>query len=368
MKIHPILLSTCISTSLWSQSPIGWASVTGEGRTGTTGGAGGQTVTVTTEAAFAQAAANTAPLIIRIQGTIVLANEIRPASHKTIEGAGPGARLEGSLTITGSSSARLQNVIVRNLIIRKTGGTGEDAISIRRAHHVWVDHCDLADSPDGLLDVTNGSDFITLSWNKISYASSTAAHRFAMLFGNSDGAGDEDSTKLKITLHHNWFAQNVIERMPRIRFGQIHIFNNYYNSPGNNYCVGAGYQAQALVQNNHFDGSNDPHIFYSAEPTARIATAYNGNANGNCYSGVSNTTAKETGQGTVFTPPYAFTAEPCASVRGSVTAAAGPQFGATPIRLPGLKFGIRLPNNRVRDFNGRKLRAYRKAISPVPGF
>ena len=27
------------------------------------------------------------------------------------------------------------------------------------------------------------------------------------------------------------------ERMPSIRFGTVHIYNNYYSSAGNNYCV-----------------------------------------------------------------------------------------------------------------------------------
>jgi len=30
-----------------------------------------------------------------------------------------------------------------------------------------------------------------------------------------------------VTFHHNRFS-NVTERAPRVRFGRVHVFNNYY--------------------------------------------------------------------------------------------------------------------------------------------
>ena len=107
------------------------------------------------------------------------------------------------------------NVIVRNLTFLDTadcfpewspddGPVGNwnsayDSISIRNATHVWIDHNRFADlrvrdatQPaffgrryqvhDGLVDITNESDYVTVSWNQF------ADHDKAMLIGNSDGA------------------------------------------------------------------------------------------------------------------------------------------------------------------------------------
>ena len=54
-------------------------------------------------------------------------------------------------------------------------------------------------------------------------------------------------------MHHNWWGEGVDQRMPRVRFGQVHVVNNYYNSSGNSYCVGAGFESDLLVENNVFE-------------------------------------------------------------------------------------------------------------------
>ena len=64
--------------------------------------------------------------------------------------------------------------------------------------------------------------------------------------------------KLSVTFHHNWWAQNVNQRMPRTRFGDIHVFNNLYTSTGNSYCTNAGIQTHLLVENNVYIGVNNP--------------------------------------------------------------------------------------------------------------
>ena len=46
-----------------------------------------------------------------------------------------------------------------------------------------------------------------------------------------------------VTWHHNWWSSNVHERMPRVRFGDVHVFDNYYSSSGNNYCIRAGFHS-----------------------------------------------------------------------------------------------------------------------------
>lgn len=54
---------------------------------GTTGGAKGSTVTVTTVAALIEAAKRTEPLTIIVSGKLTGSDKVRPASDKTIIGA-----------------------------------------------------------------------------------------------------------------------------------------------------------------------------------------------------------------------------------------------------------------------------------------
>ena len=73
---------------------------------------------------------------------------------------------------------------------------------------------------DGAVDITNASDLATVSWNRFD------EHDKVMLIGSSDGA-TADIGKLRVTVHHNVFDSNV-QRTPRVRFGQVHVYNNYY--------------------------------------------------------------------------------------------------------------------------------------------
>ncbi|HTU67932.1 MAG TPA: hypothetical protein VMF52_18430 [Steroidobacteraceae bacterium] len=173
------------------------------------------------------------------------------------------------------------NVIVRNLAFEDAadcfpewspddGPTGNwnsqyDAISVRNATHVWIDHNRFADvrtrdetQPvifnhklqvhDGLVDITNESDFVTVSWNHFT------AHDKTMLIGNSDGAV-ADRGKLRVTLHHNWF-DGVGQRAPRVRYGQVHVYDNLYRADLNtNYhsSWGVGIESRIYAENNWFD-------------------------------------------------------------------------------------------------------------------
>jgi pectate lyase len=298
-----------------AQSLVGWATVDGN----TTGGAGGTTVTVTNGTDLVNNAKSANPMIIRISGKIT-ASRVNVAANKTIEGAAQGATLDGTFCMNGKADARLKNIIIRNLVIANETGSEPDVISMQNADHIWVDHCDISDrrsTLDGLCDMTHAVDNVTISWTKFSYPSGSPEHRFCMLISASDESGDEDRGKLRITLHHNWWAQNVHERMPRMRFGKVHTFNNYFSSSGNNYCIGAGVEAQVRVESNCFEGVKDSHIFYSGEATAIIYA----NAD-NQY--ISTTGAKDAGHGTCFTPPYQYSLDAGNTVKSTVMAGAGP--------------------------------------------
>jgi pectate lyase len=77
------------------------------------------------------------------------------------------------LTGGGFRVKEASNVILRNLKL-KDPPEGKDLIEIQYSSQVWVDHCDLSaegitgdkDYYDGLLDITHGSDLVTVSWVK----------------------------------------------------------------------------------------------------------------------------------------------------------------------------------------------------------
>ncbi|HTB72198.1 MAG TPA: hypothetical protein VK762_03085 [Polyangiaceae bacterium] len=312
-----------------SSSPdplVGWATVAGMNVTTTTGGAGGSTVKVSTLSDLNSNAGGTTARIIQISGTI--AGDVTVGSNKTIVGM-CGAEVHGHIQMTGSA-----NVIVRNLTVVGYNCTdnpsdcsgGADAITVeRQAHHLWFDHDDISDGSDGNLDITHASDFITISWTKFHYsgrrtdpAGAAGGHQFSDLIGHSDSNASEDTGHLRVTFHHDWWADNVVERMPRVRFGQVHLFDNLYTASGNDYCVGVGVNADIRDENNVFVGVKNPIDSADYSNGASIIQS-----SGDLFQMTTGTT-QDIG-GTAFTPPYSYAPDPAAGVASAVQHGAGPQ-------------------------------------------
>lgn len=297
------------ASSAWAAAG-GFADVNGV----TTGGAAGPTVSVSSAADFINYATDaTAPYVIEVTGNLDV-GAVSIGSNKTIKGTGSGATLDGELYVNGKS-----NVIFQNLIITNDTGAGTgDGIRIVNSHHIWVDHCTFFDTDDGALDITNASDYVTVSWCKFYYTRDNG-HNFVNLIGSSDSATG-DRGKLHVTFHHNWWSTLAVERMPRVRFGQVHLYNNYFNSPGNNYCVRAALESQNLVENNYFDSVNDAWEYY----TASGQTPGLIEARGNVFV---NTAVPAGGSDNVFDPPYGYTLDAAADVKSIVMAGAGAGTG-----------------------------------------
>ncbi len=305
----------------------GWGSVSGDGVQTTTGGGDAAPVRATSASELSGYASDGMPRVIEIEGTINVPRlEIR--SNKTLVGVGADAQINGGLVIKGSLQSPVTNVIIRNLNINGASTGGEDAIQVQFAHHVWFDHCNIWDGPDGNLDMTHAVNWSTISWTIFRYTDAYRAtpgesgdHRFSNLIGHSDDNGGEDRGKLKITLHHNWWSDGVRERMPRVRFGEVHVFNNYYSSGVSNYCVGAGAEAHILLENNYFDGVRNPHRYINSGDanTAHITS------NGNEYSGASGDQVTG-GGGQAFTMPgYDVEMDPASEVKDLVRRCSGPR-------------------------------------------
>lgn len=319
---------------------VGWAAVSGDSIPTTTGGGTVAPQQATTLAKLQELVAGDTPRVVHVTGKLA-AGKITVGSNKTIIGL-CGAEVRGSVSLKGS-----KNVILRNLKFVGYGAgncaldpdfdssvgcsSGNDAVELQGANHVWVDHCDISNGTDGNLDVNNGSNYVTVSWTKFSYAARTdnqgndstgaAGHRFSSLIGGSDNK-TTDRGKLNITWHHNWWADSVVERQARVRFGKNHFFNNLWSSTASNYCVRAGKEASLHLENNVFSGVKDAHEFNSSSDKG---TAYI-SAVGNSYE--STTGVRETGgSGRSFTPSayYSYSATTASQVRAAVTAGAGPR-------------------------------------------
>lgn len=206
--------------------------------------------------------------------------KLNVGSNTTIVGL-PGSQAKiigGSLNLQN-----VDNVIIRNIEFQNTfdyfpqwdptdGDFGNwnsafDTISVKGSTHVWADHNTFNDigglddpnhkyygrkyqQHDGALDLTNATDMITVSYNYFH------DHDKTTLIGGSDSfAGD--AGKERITFHHNYY-RNVGQRAPRVRFGQVHVYNNYYEGSTSHpntpflYAIGVGFESQVYAQNNYF--------------------------------------------------------------------------------------------------------------------
>ncbi|HOJ93460.1 MAG TPA: pectate lyase [Dictyoglomaceae bacterium] len=222
----------------------------------TTGGMGGKVVSVTNIEDLKKYAQAQDPYIILVDGVIDTNKEstqVNVASNKTIIGVTPDASIVG----WGINLKKVDNVVIRNLTIKNIFESSKnDAITIETSSNIWIDHCTLSsdmvivperenekDKVDALCDIIKASSGITISWN---------------IFENSwkcTQVGSSDSSTVdvdaRVTYHHNIF-RNTNSRNPSIRFGVVHIFNNYYKNILL-YSIASRMGAKVIIENNYFE-------------------------------------------------------------------------------------------------------------------
>lgn len=310
-----------------AQCPLkGWASENG----GVTGGGTNTPTVVTTYSELKSALSNNAIKVIHISGQIIFPASgritINSQSGKSILGLAGARLISTDMTSSGSGIFVLKNssnFIIKNITFEGPGAydvDGNDNLTIDNSTNIWIDHCTFEDALDGNLDIKNASNYITITWTKFQYlkppipggSGGSNDHRFSNLFGSGDG-DTQDTGKLKITMQYCWWGEGVRERMPRVRYGQVHLVNNYFNSTVNNYCIYAGYKADLLIEGNYFEGVKNPIRLESGTFTG--VTAIN-----NTFSG---TTGTSVGSGTSFTPPYTLDIAPQNTVKTLVMNGAG---------------------------------------------
>jgi pectate lyase len=225
---------------------------------------------------------------------------LRVRSNKSILG-NSGATISGcGLNINGD-----RNVIIRNIRFQNWN---DDAINVQEsATNIWIDHNSFTNGNDGAVDIKRGSDFITVSWNRV------FGHDKSMLLGHSDDNASQDRGHLRVTYAYNWFDGSN-QRHPRVRFGNpVHVFNNYYVNNGG-YGVASTEEAGVLVEGNYFENVDDPYHLGEASSGPGTLVARNNHF-----------VNSPTGQagGSVRSIPYSYSVDAPSSVKGTVMAGAG---------------------------------------------
>jgi pectate lyase/pectin methylesterase-like acyl-CoA thioesterase len=220
---------------------------------------------------------------------------VRVPSNTTLLGLGSEAQVVGGMLLLDG----VDNVVVRNIHFADAydhfpawdpndNASGEwnadyDNLSLRGATHVWIDHNTFDDGTrpdaservllgrrmqrhDGLLDITRQSNHVTVSWNHF------RGHDKTSIVGGSD-AHTTDAGKLKVTFHHNLW-EHVRERAPRVRYGEVHLYNNLHVAgpeEGFAYSIGVGLQSRIFSERNAWEAP-------ASVPAARLVRLHKGTA------------------------------------------------------------------------------------------
>lgn len=293
-------------------APVGFAHVGAP----VTGGGGSESIRVRSVQELQAAAGTDEPRVLLLEGTFELRRQsVRVGSNKTLLGGGEGAVLLGGALYLRNAT----NVILRNLILRDSP---EDGISLSGARRVWVDHCTVMDCGDGLIDLTHGTDEVTISWCRFGYQNLKNSHRLASLLGASDRDRACEG-RLRVTYHHNWWDAGCLERMPSVRFGRVHVFNNYYRAPGNRYCIRSRLFAECRIEFNWFEDVRNPwELMVTTGDTGRIFAAGNVEVNTR-WENPGGNVRLVSGTDSVFAPPYPWQPDPPQWIPWLVTNHAG---------------------------------------------
>lgn len=318
--------------------PVGYGAAT-------TGGGSKTPVTVTTLAqAQAQIDAYTGGgLVLLYTGkfdystiTDVCAQWQKPAQTLEIKN-------KNDITILGSSDSTANfgihiagsatNVIVQNMTMGLLqGGTAADSISIEgmssgKPSNIWIDHntifasltmCSGAGdaSFDGGIDMKKGAHHITVSYNYV------YDYQKVALNGYSDS--DTLNAGSLTTYHHNRF-ENVKSRLPLLRFGKAHIYNNYF---GNVHTSGINVRmgGLALIEANYFENILDPVTSRDSSQIGYWELRNNYVGSGITWDTASGTYVNATDWSTTKsygTVGYTYTPDTAANVKAKVIATAG---------------------------------------------
>ncbi|WP_052700850.1 pectate lyase family protein [Loktanella sp. S4079] len=278
---------------------------------------------------------------------------IRVGSNKTIIGMDGARIINGTLLVK-----RVENVIIRNIIFEDSydffpqwdgtdGSQGNwnaeyDLISIEEATHIWIDNCSFSDGArpddhlppvfgrvkqhhDGLIDIKKLANYITVTDNRF------FDHDKVHVIGSSDSR-TENIGHLRVTFAGNWY-DNVRQRTPRVRFGEVHVFNNLFTPRADgpysfSYAFGAGKESRILSEANAFEISADidaGRIFrhYKGEIAQDSGSVVNGEALDLLALYNAANPEKPLADQVDWTPPYSYELADPATIADGIRARAG---------------------------------------------
>lgn len=208
-------------------------------------------------------------------------------SNKTIIGVNAAKLSHGGLRIYAKSGQPGENIIIRNvefsdahgsteydtsveayksnkasadaLVIEASGGSSGDYTYIPQ--NIWIDHCKFSDGDcrdmirnynhDGAFDMKGGKNVT------VSYCEFTNHDKVTLLAPNDDYTSPEQR---QITFHHIYY-HDTVQRTPRSRGCQLHMYNCYWNQIGfsgtddngtgsnGGFMFGPGIGSQYIVEN-----------------------------------------------------------------------------------------------------------------------
>ena len=331
---------------------IGYGAICDDDGTGytITGGYGGEQVTIrsclSALAAKADELSGDEPYIFIFSGTITTDDnasvKYNVGSNKTIYGTLDSSYVSAGSTTESGNQGRLknvelqvtgENVIIRNMMFGEVisdnyyGGSGDDALCLNAARHVWIDHCEFQshlspqdnsgqtvsysygstsltededdfakDFYDGLLDIKNGSSFVTIS-NCYFHD-----HWKAVLCGSSDTTENND-TLMRLTFYNNYW-KDINARQPLFRYGKAHIFSSYFTESadetlGQATAINCRAGSEVYIDHNYFENIKTAIGFYNDTNATRTGTWH---VEGNEFSNV--TTTGNSSTNSSYTPPY----------------------------------------------------------------
>ncbi|XP_024011793.1 probable pectate lyase 19 [Eutrema salsugineum] len=212
-------------------------------------------------------------IIFKNDMSIRLNQELLVNSDKTIDARGANVHIAHGAGITMQF---VRNIIIHGLhihhISESSGGmirdsidhfgmrtrADGDGISIYGSSNIWLDHISMSKCQDGLIDAIVGSTGITISNSHFTH------HNDVMLLGAQNT--NEADKKMQVTVAYNHFGKGLVQRMPRIRWGFVHVVNNDYTH-WELYAIGGSQGPTILSHGNRFIAP--PHKPHYREVTKR---------------------------------------------------------------------------------------------------